>query len=80
MVTTQRQPKRLGQILLEQGLVSEEHLKRALDEHRSTPKSHGRVLIDLGYIRERDLVRALEQVGRALVTGFTEDVAYREAA
>jgi hypothetical protein len=56
MVTTQRQPKQLGQILLEQGLISGEHLQRALDEHRNTPKSPGRVLIDLGYIRERDLV------------------------
>jgi type IV pilus assembly protein PilB len=68
VVTTQRQPKQLGQILLEQGLISEEHLQRALDEHRNTPKSLGRVLIDLGYIRERDLVRALaEQVGLEFV-------------
>ncbi|HKN81145.1 MAG TPA: ATPase, T2SS/T4P/T4SS family [Actinomycetota bacterium] len=68
MVTTQRTPKQLGQILLEQGLISEEHLQRALDEHRNTPKSLGRVLIDLGYIRERDLVRALaEQVGLEFV-------------
>ncbi|HET7929349.1 MAG TPA: ATPase, T2SS/T4P/T4SS family [Actinomycetota bacterium] len=67
-MTTQRQPKQLGQILLEQGLISEEHLQRALDEHRNTPKSLGRVLIDLGYIRERDLVRALaEQVGLEFV-------------
>jgi type IV pilus assembly protein PilB len=67
-VTTQRQPKQLGQILLEQGLISEEHLQRALDDHRNTPKSLGRVLIDLGYIRERDLVRALaEQVGLEFV-------------
>jgi type IV pilus assembly protein PilB len=68
MVTTQRKPKQLGQILLEQGLVTEEHLQRALEEHRNTPKSLGRVLIDLGYIRERDLVRALaEQVGLEFV-------------
>ena len=78
MVTTQRQPKQLGQILLEQGLISEEHLQRALDEHRNTPKSLGRVLIDLGYIRERDLVRALaEQVGLEFVdlTGYRIDAA-----
>ena len=68
MVTTQRKPKQLGQILLEQGLISEEHLQRALEEHRNTPKSLGRVLIDLAYIKERDLVRALaEQVGLAFV-------------
>jgi len=68
MVTAKRRPKQLGQILLEQGLLSEDQLDRALEEHRNTPKSLGRVLIDLGYIRERDLVRALaEQVGLEFV-------------
>jgi type IV pilus assembly protein PilB len=67
-MTTQRKPKQLGQILLEQGLITEEHLQLALEEHRNTPKSLGRVMIDLGYIRERDLVRALaEQVGLEFV-------------
>jgi type IV pilus assembly protein PilB len=68
MVTAKRKPKQLGQILLEQGLLDQEQLDRALEEHRNTPKSLGRVLIDLGYIRERDLVRALaEQVGLEFV-------------
>ncbi len=68
MVTAKRKPKQLGQILLEQGLLTEEQLNRALDEHRNTPKSLGRVLIDLGYIKERDLVRSLaEQVGLEFV-------------
>jgi type IV pilus assembly protein PilB len=64
MVMTKRKPKQLGQILLEQGLITNEQLERALVEHRSTARSLGRTLIDLGYIRERDLVMALaEQVG-----------------
>jgi len=68
MVTAKRKPKQLGQILLEQGLITAEQLDRALEEHRNTPKSLGRVLIDLGYIHERDLVRALaEQVGLEFV-------------
>jgi type IV pilus assembly protein PilB len=68
MVTAKRKPKQLGQILFEQGLLTQEQLDRALEEHRNTPKSLGRVLIDLGYIRERDLVRALaEQVGLEFV-------------
>jgi type IV pilus assembly protein PilB len=68
MVTAKRKPKQLGQILLEQGLLTEEQLDHALEEHRNTPKSLGRVLIDMGYIRERDLVRALaEQVGLEFV-------------
>ena len=61
---TKRKPKQLGQILLEQGLITNEQLERALVEHRSTARSLGRTLIDLGFIRERDLVMALaEQVG-----------------
>jgi len=68
MVTAKRKPKQLGQILLEQDLLTQEQLDHALGEHRNTPKSLGRVLIDLGYIRERDLVRALaEQVGLEFV-------------
>jgi type IV pilus assembly protein PilB len=63
-----RKSKQLGQILVEQGLIDEEQLERALEEHRRTPKSLGRVLIDMGLIKENDLVRALsEQVGLEFV-------------
>ena len=48
MVTTKRKPKQLGQILLEQGLLTDDQLNRALEEHRKTPKSLGRTLIDSG--------------------------------
>jgi type IV pilus assembly protein PilB len=68
MVMARRKTKQLGQILLEQGLLTQEQLEHALEEHRKTPRSLGRTLIDLGYIRERDLVRALaEQVGLEFV-------------
>src|SRR5918992_2287185 len=68
MVMAKRRPKQLGQILLEHGLLAQDQLEQALEEHRRTPKSLGRVLIDLGFIRERDLVRALaEQVGLEFV-------------
>ena len=61
---TKRKPKQLGQILLEQGLITNEQLEKALAAHKSTARSLGRTLIDLGYIKERDLVMALaEQVG-----------------
>jgi CBS domain-containing protein len=63
-VTAKHTPKQLGQMLLEQGLLTQQQLEIALRQHRNTPKSLGRTLIDLGYIRERDLVRALaKQVG-----------------
>jgi type IV pilus assembly protein PilB len=68
MTTVKRKAKQLGQILMEQGLITDDQLQRALDEHRRTPKSLGRTLIDLGMIKESDLVRALaEQVGMEFV-------------
>jgi len=68
MVTTKRKPKQLGQILLEQGLITREQLDRALEEHRNSPRSLGRVLIDMKLIKEQDLVAALaEQVGLEFV-------------
>ena len=68
MTTVKRKAKQLGQILIEQGLLTPDQLQQALEEHRKTPKSLGRVLIDLGLIKETDLVRALaEQVGLEFV-------------
>jgi type IV pilus assembly protein PilB len=68
MTTVKRKAKQLGQILIEQGLITPEQLDHALEEHRRTPKSLGRTLIDLGLIKESDLVRALaEQVGLEFV-------------
>ncbi len=68
MATVKRKPKQLGQILIEQGLITGEQLDEALEVHRNTPKSLGRVLIDLRMIKESDLVRALaEQVGLEFV-------------
>jgi type IV pilus assembly protein PilB len=72
-----KKPKQLGQILIEQGLITQDQLEKALEEHRSSPKSLGRVLIDMGLIREQDLVRALsEQVGLEFVdlTDYQVDV------
>src|SRR2546425_4400445 len=68
MTTLKRKTKQLGQILIEQGLITTEQLDSALEEHKRTPKSLGRTLIDLGLIKEADLVRALaEQVGLEFV-------------
>ncbi|MEO8292310.1 MAG: ATPase, T2SS/T4P/T4SS family [Actinomycetota bacterium] len=68
MTAVKPKAKQLGQILIEQGLITDAQLEQALEEHRSTPKSLGRVLIDLGMIQEAHLVRALaEQVGLEFV-------------
>ena len=61
METVKKKPKQLGQILVEQGLITNEQLEEALEKHRNSSKSLGRVLIDLGLIKESHLVRALSE-------------------
>jgi len=46
---------RLGDLLLEKKLISEQQLKEALAEQRSSGRKLGRVLIDIGAVSEADL-------------------------
>jgi type IV pilus assembly protein PilB len=56
--------KKLGEILVEQGLISPEDLQRALAHQQKTDQLLGRILIDLGMVKESDLVEALaRQIG-----------------
>ena len=60
--------KQLGEVLLEEGLVSEAQLMTALDEQIVRGTSLGRVLVELGILSEDQLVRALAaQVGMEFV-------------
>ena len=54
-----RKTKPLGQILIEEGLITEEQLQRALSARSEKNQLLRRVLIDLGLVREADLVGAL---------------------
>jgi type IV pilus assembly protein PilB len=55
---------RLGRLLLQNDLISEEQLTEALDEHGASGKSLGRVMIDKGMITEGQLTSVLaEQIG-----------------
>lgn len=51
--------KLLGELLIEQGLITEQQLKIALAKQRETGHFLGRILVDLGYVSEKDLKRAL---------------------
>jgi len=54
----------LGDFLLEQGLISEEQLKKALKYQKDSGKLLGRSLIELGFVSEKDVIKALsEQMG-----------------
>jgi len=60
--------KQLGEILLEEGLVSEAQLLAALDETMASGASLGRTLVEIGVLSEGQLVQALAaQVGMQYV-------------
>ena len=59
-----RKIKKLGEILVEEGLISREQLEKALLEQSRTDQLLGRILIDLKMVRESDLMAALaKQIG-----------------
>lgn len=55
----QRRRKKLGEILIAQGLITNEHLVEALQVHKRTGVSLGTVLVNLKYITEEDLTSVL---------------------
>ena len=54
-------PKRLGELLTERKLITEEQLQRALEEQKRSGDFLGEVLIRRGYIKEQDLLTALSE-------------------
>ncbi|HVW79661.1 MAG TPA: ATPase, T2SS/T4P/T4SS family [Mycobacteriales bacterium] len=68
--------KQLGDILLEDGLVTQDQLSDAYDEHQRVGRALGRVLVDRGVLTESQLVAALaQQIGMRFVdlTEFAVD-------
>ena len=56
--------RRLGDVLLEQGLVTDEQLRECISAQRSSGHSLAQVLVHRGYLNEEDLVVTLsEQLG-----------------
>ena len=54
--------RRLGEVLLQEGWVQEQHLKEALKAQKEQPhKRIGEILVDLGHLAEDDLLRGLAQ-------------------
>jgi len=50
---------RLGDLLIEQGLLTQEQLKLSLDEQKRTGRKLGRVFVESGYVTEEEISRAL---------------------
>lgn len=59
--TSRSRKKRLGELLLEAGVISPEEIEKALEQQRSKKGGEklGNVLIDMGYLTDRQIVHAL---------------------
>ncbi|MFV8454464.1 GspE/PulE family protein [Vibrio owensii] len=53
--------KRLGDLLIEEGIVSEDQVQQALNAQHSTGQKLGDALIDLGFISEKQMLEFLSQ-------------------
>jgi type IV pilus assembly protein PilB len=84
------QKKRIGEVLIDQGLITEEQLTAGLEEQKKTKLQLGKCLIKLGYISEEKLVDILSaqldiqhvvldnfNFNRALIQLVPEDMARR---
>jgi general secretion pathway protein E len=60
--------RRLGEILVEKGLIGQDELDKALAVQSARPEKLGKILSDLGFVAARDVLSALsEQLEIALV-------------
>src|SRR2546427_10845789 len=60
--------RRLGELLLAEGVVTPDQLNRALEIHRATGERLGQVLLDMGVVDQERLARLLgQQIGAEFV-------------
>jgi len=52
-------PRRLGDILLERGLLTEERIAEAVEMQKRTARRMGQIIIDKGWVSEQDVLTAL---------------------
>ncbi|MEO0259491.1 MAG: ATPase, T2SS/T4P/T4SS family [candidate division WOR-3 bacterium] len=53
--------KRLGEMLIEEGLLKEEDLEKALEYQKKNGKRLGSVLLELGLVKEKDILKVLSK-------------------
>lgn len=54
-----RRKKRIGDMLLDEGIITKEQLEDALERNRTAKKKIGEMLVDLGYTTEEAIARGL---------------------
>lgn len=63
-----RRKKRLGDLLIDQNIITEEQLKKALDRQKTEKKKLGSLLVELGFTSEAEIAYALQkQLGLDIV-------------
>jgi type IV pilus assembly protein PilB len=70
------QRKRIGEVLIDQGLISEEQLRQGLEEQKRTKLQLGKCLVTLGFISDAKLVDVLSaqlDVQHVVLENFTFD-------
>jgi len=55
----QEKYKRIGQLLLDKGMINEHQLEQALEEQKLTGKLLGRIFVDMGIVKEDDILQLL---------------------
>jgi len=74
------QSEKIGTLLVNEGLITQEQLKEALDKHGETGERTGLVLVNMGVLSEKDLAKALaEQGGMPFLDLELEDIDYGAA-
>lgn len=51
--------KQLGELLIERGIISREHLQKALNLQKEKGGLIGEILVELGFAKEEDIAKAL---------------------
>ncbi len=74
-------PKRVGELLVEKGMITPQQLDSALEAQRTTHEFLGAVLVSQGSVSEEDLLRALaDQFGMPFTRLEAEAVDWEAAA
>ena len=66
--------KKLGEILQEQGLITDEQLEKALEHQKTIKKKIGEALVDLSYVTKEQIVDALAQKFSMPIIEFLDNV------
>jgi type IV pilus assembly protein PilB len=67
--------KLIGEYLLQKGIITEEQLKEAVEEHKRTNRKIGEILLRQGFAKEEDIASAIsEQLGFTFVDLSTYQV------